>query len=103
VIRGGRRAGRGTLVVHLLVVDEPAFASTARAGFVVSKAVGNAVVRNRVQRRLRHLVRPLLDVLPAGATVVIRALPPAADAANTTLATDLEGALASASRPRRPR
>ncbi|GIE80902.1 ribonuclease P protein component [Actinoplanes philippinensis] len=101
-IRGGRRAGRETLVVHLLV-DEPAFASTARAGFVVSKAVGNSVVRNRVQRRLRHLVRPLLDDLPAGATVVVRALPPAAAATYETLATDLTGALASARRPRRPR
>jgi ribonuclease P protein component len=101
-IRGGRRAGRGTLVVHLLV-DEPAFASTARAGFVVSKAVGNSVVRNRVQRRLRHLIRPLLSELPAGATVVVRALPPAAEATSAVLATDLEGALASARRPRRPR
>jgi ribonuclease P protein component len=101
-IRGGRRAGRGTLVVHLLV-DEPAFASTARAGFVVSKAVGNSVVRNRVQRRLRHLIRPLLSELPAGATVVVRALPPAAGATSATLATDLEGALASARRPRRQR
>jgi ribonuclease P protein component len=101
-IRGGRRAGRETLVVHLLI-DEPAFASTARAGFVVSKAVGNSVVRNRVQRRLRHLVRPLLDDLPAGATVVVRALPPSAGATSTALATDLESALASARRPRRPR
>ena len=101
-IRGGRRAGRGTLVVHLLV-DEPAFASTARAGFVVSKAVGNAVVRNKVQRRLRHLVRPLLSELPAGASLVVRALPPAAGATFATLATDLEGALAAARRPRRAR
>jgi ribonuclease P protein component len=101
-IRGGRRAGRGTLVVHLLI-DEPAFASTARAGFVVSKAVGNSVVRNRVERRLRHLVRPLLSELPAGASLVIRALPPAADATYATLGTDLEGALAAARRPRRPR
>ena len=29
----------------------------ARVGFVVSKAVGNAVIRNRVKRRLRHLMR----------------------------------------------
>ncbi|GAA0427740.1 ribonuclease P protein component [Actinoplanes capillaceus] len=101
-IRGGRRAGRGTLVVHLLL-DEPACASTARAGFVVSKAVGNAVVRNRVRRRLRHLVRPLLSELPAGASLVVRALPPAAAATSATLATDLEGALAAARRPRRPR
>ncbi len=101
-IRGGRRAARGTLVVHFLI-DEPACATTARAGFVVSKAVGNAVVRNRVRRRLRHLVRPLLDELPADALVVVRALPPAAGATYATLATDLEGALAAARKPRRPR
>ncbi|BCJ43622.1 ribonuclease P protein component [Actinoplanes ianthinogenes] len=101
-IRGGRRAGRGTLVVHLLI-DEPAHATTARAGFVVSKAVGNAVVRNKVRRRLRHLVRPLLAELPPGASLVVRALPPAAQAGFADLATDLEGALASARRPRRPR
>lgn len=101
-IRGGRRAGRGTLVVHLLI-DEPAFASTARAGFVVSKAVGNAVVRNKVRRRLRHLVRPLLGELPAGASLVVRALPAAAGATYATLAADLESALVAARKPRRPR
>ena len=79
VFRGGRRAGRGTLVVHLHV-DEPARASEVRAGFVVSKVVGNAVVRNKVRRRLRHLVRPLLAALPGGATLVVRALPAAASA-----------------------
>lgn len=101
-IRGGRRAGRGTVVVHLLL-EEPAQASTARAGFVVSKAVGNAVVRNRVRRRLRHLVRPRLTELPAGASLVVRALPPAAEASSATLGTDLDAALAAARRPRRPR
>jgi ribonuclease P protein component len=101
-IRGGRRAGRGTVVVHLLV-DEPALASTARAGFVVSKAVGNAVVRNQVRRRLRHLVRPLLSDLPAGSSLVVRALPAAAEASSATLGTDLEAALAAAQRPRRQR
>jgi ribonuclease P protein component len=101
-IRGGRRAGRGTVVVHLLL-DEPAFASTARAGFVVSKAVGNAVVRNKVRRRLRHLVRPLLGDLPDGSSLVVRALPAAASASFAVLAADLEAALASARRPRRQR
>jgi len=79
------------------------YAATARAGFVVSKAVGNAVVRNRVRRRLRHLVRPLLSELPGGATLVVRALPPAADASYATLGTDLATALAAAQKPRRPR
>jgi ribonuclease P protein component len=101
-VRGGRRAGRGTLVVHLLL-DEPAQASTARAGFVVSKAVGNAVVRNKVRRRLRHLVRPLLADLPASASLVVRALPGAASASFADLADDLESALAAARNPRRRR
>ena len=101
-IRGGRRAGRGTLVVHFFL-EEPALASTARAGFVVSKAVGNAVVRNTVRRRLRHLVRPLLADLPAGATLVVRALPAAASASYSVLGTDLEAALAAARTPRRRR
>jgi ribonuclease P protein component len=101
-IRGGRRAGRGSVVVHLLI-EEPAQASTARAGFVVSKAVGNAVVRNQVRRRLRHLVRPLLGDLPAGALLVVRALPAAASATYATLGDDLISALAAARRPRRAR
>jgi ribonuclease P protein component len=75
----------------------------ARAGFVVSKAVGNAVVRNRVRRRLRHLVRPLLADLPDGATLVVRALPAAAGASFATLAGDLESALVAARKPRRQR
>ncbi|MBU2669966.1 ribonuclease P protein component [Actinoplanes bogorensis] len=101
-IRGGRRVGRGTVVVHLLL-EEPVHATTARAGFVVSKAVGNAVIRNQVRRRLRHLVRPVLDELPVGATLVVRALPPAAGASYSTLGTDLTAAVTAARRPRRPR
>ena len=101
-IRGGRRAGRGTVVVHLLL-EEPVQASTARAGFVVSKAVGNAVVRNKVRRRLRHLVRPLLADLPVGSTLVVRALPSAAGASFATLDADLDAALSAARKPRRAR
>ena len=101
-VRGGRRSGRGTLVVHLLV-DEPAQALEARAGFVVSKAVGNAVVRNQVRRRLRHLVRARLDALPAGASLVVRALPASASASSETLGADLDAAIAAARSPRRRR
>jgi ribonuclease P protein component len=101
-VRGGRRAGRGAVVVHLLL-DEPAQASTARAGFVVSKAVGNAVVRNKVRRRLRHLVRSRLSALPTGALLVVRALPAAASASYVALGADLDAALAAARSPRRRR
>jgi ribonuclease P protein component len=64
-----------------------------RAGFVVSKAVGGAVVRNQVKRRLRHLVAARLDALPPGSTLVVRALPAAADADAAALAADLDAAL----------
>lgn len=71
-----------------------------RAGFVVSKAVGPAVVRNRVRRRLRHLVRERLAGLPVGSTLVVRALPAAAEASYLRLGTDLDAAIAAAQAPR---
>ena len=48
------------MVVHLLASRPSASAGSAvtpRVGFVVSKAVGPAVTRNLVKRRLRHLAR----------------------------------------------
>jgi ribonuclease P protein component len=51
-----------------------------RVGFVVSKAVGNAVVRNRTKRRLRASVATRLTGIPAGLDLVVRANPAAADA-----------------------
>jgi ribonuclease P protein component len=99
--RGGRRAGRGALVVHLATASEPG--KYARAGFTVSKAVGTAVVRNRVRRRLRHLVAERLASLPAGADLVVRALPAAAGRSYHELGRDLDEALAAATAPRRPR
>jgi ribonuclease P protein component len=103
-IRRGRRAGRSLLVVHLRTAgDDPSAAQSPRAGFVVSKAVGNAVVRHRVARRLRHLVAERLDGLGPGTDLVVRALPPSADASSVELARDLDSALATARRPRTPR
>ncbi|ABL84194.1 MULTISPECIES: ribonuclease P protein component [unclassified Nocardioides] len=91
-IRRGRRAGRQTLVVHLLV-GEPVASQPARVGFVVSRAVGNAVIRNQVKRRLRHLAREHVSSLPGSAVLVVRALPPAANASAAELARDLERCL----------
>jgi ribonuclease P protein component len=85
-VRTGRKAGSRTLVVHL--ADDPD-ASQARVGFVVSKAVGNAVVRNRVKRRLRHQAREHLVSLPGSAVLVVRALPAAGSASSAELARDL--------------
>jgi ribonuclease P protein component len=64
-------------------------------GFVVSKAVGPAVTRNRVKRRLRHLAADQLTLTPAGTDLVVRALPSASGPGNT-LPADLGGAWAQA-------
>jgi ribonuclease P protein component len=65
----------------------------SKVGFVVSKAVGNSVVRHRVSRKLRHLVRDRLDLLPPGTSLVVRALAPSADADSAELGRDLDAAL----------
>ena len=97
-VRRGRRAGRPLLVVHLRSGTTDPHApgentSPTCAGFVVSKAVGGAVVRNKVKRRLRHLMRDRLSELPPGSLVVVRALPGAGDAEHAQLARDLDAAL----------
>ncbi len=89
-IRGGKRAARTTLVAHLVLGG---FGVTS-VGFVVSKAVGPAVVRNRVKRRLRHLMRDRVEQLPQGSRLVVRALPAAAAVSYSRLANDLDAALA---------
>jgi ribonuclease P protein component len=87
-VRAGRRAGTRTVVLHVLV-DGAAADDPARVGFVVSRGVGGAVVRNRVRRRLRHLVRERLAELPRAAVVVVRANPAAAEASYDELRADL--------------
>jgi ribonuclease P protein component len=73
---------------HLLVrKDSP---DAPRVGFVVSKSVGQAVVRNRVRRRLRHLARGYVRLLPGGSLLVLRAHPQAATARQADLAADLD-------------
>ncbi|GAA5048426.1 ribonuclease P protein component [Thermocatellispora tengchongensis] len=90
-IRRGNRAGRPTLVAHLQVRED--VAEPPLVGFVVSRAVGGAVVRNRVKRRLRHLMRDRLHRLPRGSLLVVRANPPAASARSEHLAAELDVAL----------
>lgn len=90
-IRHGARARRGSLVVHVQVGDGGD--APARAAFAVSKSVGDSVTRHRVVRRLRGLVPPLLDRLPGGSDVVVRALPEAAAASSAQLREDLTRAL----------
>lgn len=101
-VRAGRAARTRTVVVHLdrgtgggqaQDLAEPLGVRGGRAGVTVSKAVGNAVVRNRVKRRLRHLLAERISAFPRSSALVVRALPAAGTATFQTLARDLDAAL----------
>lgn len=79
----GVRSAHPDLVLH--ADCDPADESGPRIGLVVSKAVGNAVVRHRVARRLRHVARGVLDELDGRDRLVIRALPSAGAAVSLKL------------------
>ncbi|MBO0852426.1 MAG: ribonuclease P protein component [Nocardia sp.] len=105
-VRQGRRIGRRDIVVHVMVpgpteeqlservsVRSVARFGGPRFGLIVSKAVGNAVVRHRVARRLRHICGGVIEELPAQADVVVRALPGSATASSSDLDRQLRSAL----------
>lgn len=91
-MRRGSRAARNTVVVHIALTGD----ATRMAGFAVSRAVGGAVVRNRVKRRLRAIMTDVLGTLPEGTKVVVRALPASATASFGELDADVRGATLSA-------
>ncbi len=80
-------------MVHLLVPTYERSDASPRIGFVVSKAVGPAVTRNLVKRRLRHLARERTALLPPNALLVVRALPSSATASYSDLARELDRGL----------
>jgi ribonuclease P protein component len=81
-VRRGRRVSTPHALLYIAArsADDP-----TRFGFIVSKAVGNAVVRNRLTRRLRSIGRDVLEVRAMGSDIVIRALPGSPEAAWATL------------------
>ena len=89
--RAAGRSGGDLLVVHAAHVSRPADGpAVPRVGFIVSKAVGNAVVRTRTKRVLRHVVADELDGVPADVDIVVRANPPLAGAATPQVRADLQ-------------
>ncbi|MFJ5957404.1 ribonuclease P protein component [Paenarthrobacter sp. NPDC092416] len=90
-VRSGVRNGRRNLVLYTASIEagEP-----SRIGFIVSKAVGNAVTRNLVKRRLREAGALSLHTHGTGLAVVVRALPAAASASWEQLLSDYNAALA---------
>ena len=77
VYKQGESFVEGLVVLYLLrSPDEP----VRQAGFSVSKKLGNAVVRNRVRRRLRESYHLLLPGLPHGYQAIFVARKAAAGA-----------------------
>lgn len=81
------------MVVHANSTDARA-GQPPRVGFVVSKAVGNAVVRNRTKRVLRALMSTRVKQVPEGVDVVVRANPDLPGSQRDLVVQDLDRLLA---------
>jgi ribonuclease P protein component len=88
----GRRKSGAALVVLALPPPSNGAAPCARFGLVVSRKVGNAVMRNRIKRQLREALRHL-RALAKPADVVIIARAAAASADGPSLRRELRGLL----------
>src|SRR5262245_24134975 len=84
IVRERGRRWRGDLLILNAMQHTPDGAS--RFGFVVSRRIGKAVVRNRVKRRLRAIIRRHLDGLVRGYDIVLIARPGAGEASFDALA-----------------
>ncbi len=89
VRRGARVHAQNTVTYVRRTSDD----GPVRFGFIVSRAVGGAVVRNRVRRRLKAVCRDVLPGLAPGQDIVVRALPASAQAAWTTLQCEIRRAV----------
>lgn len=90
VVRRGKKCGGALTVVYSSADDE---FPVPRFGFIVSKAVGNAVVRNTVRRRLKAVCFEVIPLIDSHRRVVVRALPSAASASFDELRAEVNRAL----------
>ena len=65
------RAGKRFSTTHFTVFVRANGLPLSRFGFSIKKALGGAVVRNRIRRRLREIVRCHRQEIPAGWDIVI--------------------------------
>ncbi len=92
VVRTRTKIVRSTVIVHFRRRTEHG-PRQGRAGFVVSKRIGGAVVRNRIKRRLRAALRECWHELPAGTDIVLRAQASAARVRYKEIHADLRQAV----------
>jgi len=99
VYRGGRRRASRQFVIFYLPHDaspgapgsvaSPTRARPSRFGASVKRALGNAVVRNRIRRRIREILRLHRQEFSAGWDIVIHPRSSVATAAFAPLAQEL--------------
>lgn len=89
-VRKGARVATDHAVVHRL---RGSSAEPVRFGFVVSKKVGGAVVRNRVRRRLQAICADHLETASPGDIIVVRALPGSPEVKWDTLRSEINQGL----------
>jgi ribonuclease P protein component len=65
------RAGKRLSSTHFTVFVRSNELALSRFGFSIKKALGGAVVRNRIRRRVREIVRCHRQEIPAGWDIVI--------------------------------
>jgi len=82
VVSAGKRVGNSSATLHFLPSETNQFA------IIVSKAVGSAVERNLVKRRIRSILASL-EAGPFKIKAAVRVKPGAAAASYQTLAADL--------------
>jgi ribonuclease P protein component len=90
-VRRGIRAIQPDIMVY--VGRDQATPEGPRIGLVIGRAVGTAVQRHRVARRLRHVIMSVIGELDASERVVIRALPSSRHAISARLEQQLRRAL----------
>jgi ribonuclease P protein component len=85
---GMRHTSRDLMVLYLQRDDDAA----ARVGLTVGRALGGAVVRNRMKRRLREAVRMHRGTLPGAVDVVLHPRKPALKTESAQLAAEVQEA-----------
>lgn len=81
--------GRRFTTSRLVILSLPSAVDRTRLGITVSTRVGNAVVRNRIKRRLREIYRKDRANWPEAMDIVIIARKAAADADYSVLTQDV--------------
>ena len=73
VTKTGVRVYSDIAVIYALA--NPTSQKNSEIGLIVSKVVGNSVVRHKVSRHIRNIIKEILETIPGNIQIVIRALP----------------------------